>query len=205
MASSAEILVELLRPHVRDPRVLAAIREVPRDAFVPHALQAEAWANRPLPIGEGQTISQPLIVARMCALLELEGEERVLDVGTGSGYHAALLARLAAEVVSVERHASLARSAAERLAALGIHNVEVRTGDGALGAPDSAPFDAINVAAAAADGTVPVALEEQLAPGGRLIAPVGGRHQRLVLVRRSHDGGTLRRRRLEGVRFVPLV
>jgi protein-L-isoaspartate(D-aspartate) O-methyltransferase len=205
VARTADALVDLLCAHVSDPRVLEAIRTVPRDAFVPAELRSQAWENRPLPIPEGQTISQPLIVARMCALLELRGEELVLDVGTGSGYHAALLARLGGRVVSVERHEALARSAAARLARLGIGNVEVRTGDGALGAPDVAPFDAVNVAAAAAGDTVPAALEDQLAPGGRLVAPVGGEDQRLVLVRRSADGRRLARRALEGVRFVPLV
>ncbi|HEX8105744.1 MAG TPA: protein-L-isoaspartate(D-aspartate) O-methyltransferase, partial [Solirubrobacteraceae bacterium] len=168
---------------------------------------AEAWENRPLPIGEGQTISQPLVVARMCALLELRPGVRVLDVGTGSGYHAALLAHLVApggRVISVERHGSLARAAAARLASLGVDGVEVRLGDGALGAPDEAPFDAVNVAAAGRE--VPGELVAQLAPGGRLVAPVGeGEDQRLVLVRRSADGRHVERRALEPVRFVPLV
>jgi len=205
--TAADRLVEHLASQIGDRRVLEAVRSVPRDAFVPADLQDEAWENRPLPIGEEQTISQPLVVARMCALLELRGDERVLDVGTGSGYHAALLAVLAREVVSVECRASLAEEAAARLTRLGIATVEVRIGDGARGAPDAAPFDAINVAAAVAGSRVPPALEAQLAPGGRLVAPVTGDRdaQRLVLVRRNAGGDRLIRRPLEPVRFVPLV
>jgi protein-L-isoaspartate(D-aspartate) O-methyltransferase len=198
----AEELVRELRGSLSDERVLAAIRDVPRDVFVPEALHGEAWDNVPLPIGCDQTISQPLVVARMCELLELEGGERVLDVGTGSGYHAALLARLAAEVYSIERHAELSASAARALAAVGAGNVTLVVGDGSRGLPEHAPYDAINVAAAARR-RVPPALIDQLAPGGRLVAPVEERGgQRLALVRR-HDG-ELRVSRLERVRFVPL-
>jgi protein-L-isoaspartate(D-aspartate) O-methyltransferase len=195
-------LLDTLRAHVKDKRVLEAMRAVPRDRFVPPELAAEAWENAPLPIGAGQTISQPLVVARMCELLELTGAERVLDVGTGSGYHAAILARLCAHVWSIERHADLSRQAAANLRAAGVDNVTLAVGDGALGLPDFAPFDAINVAAAAGSA-VPEALEAQLAPGGRLIAPVEDGDQRLYLVRRT--GGELQRRSLERVRFVPLV
>jgi protein-L-isoaspartate(D-aspartate) O-methyltransferase len=195
-------LLRTLRKHVSDQRVLDAMHAVPRDRFVPPELLAEAWENAPLPIGEGQTISQPLVVARMCELLELTGSERVLDVGTGSGYHAAILARLAAHVWSIERHAELSRQAAANLRAAGVANVTLTVGDGALGLPEHAPFDAINVAAAAV-ATVPEALEAQLAPGGRLVAPVEDGDQRLYLVRRTGD--ELQRRSLERVRFVPLV
>jgi protein-L-isoaspartate(D-aspartate) O-methyltransferase len=195
-------LLHTLRAHVRDKRVLEAMRAVPRDLFVPPELAAEAWQNAPLPIGAGQTISQPLVVARMCELLELTGAERVLDVGTGSGYHAAILARLCAHVWSIERHAELSRQAAANLRAAGVENVTLSVGDGALGLPDVAPFDAINVAAAAW-AAVPPALEAQLAPGGRLVAPVEDGDQRLYLVRRTD--GELQRRSLERVRFVPLV
>src|SRR3954468_3800699 len=149
MRAPADRLVSELRGKVFDPRVLSAVRAVPRDRFVPEDLQADAWENIPLPIGCGQTISQPLVVARMCELLELRGDERVLDVGTGSGYHAALLARLAAHVWTIERHAALSEQAARNLAAAGVENVTLRVGDGARGLPDAAPFDAINVAAAA--------------------------------------------------------
>jgi protein-L-isoaspartate(D-aspartate) O-methyltransferase len=195
-------LLAELRPHVGDARVLAAVRDVPRELFVPEDLQADAWENVPLPIGQGQTISQPLVVARMCELLELRGGERVLDVGTGSGYHAALLARLAGHVWSIERHAALSEQAARNLAAAGVENVTLAVGDGARGLPEAAPFDAINVAAAAG-AAVPAALEEQLGPDGRLVAPVQNGDQRLVVVRRS--GGALTRTSLERVRFVPLV
>jgi protein-L-isoaspartate(D-aspartate) O-methyltransferase len=151
--------------------VLEAVRTVPRDVFVPEELRDDAWENVPLPIGAEQTISQPLVVARMLELLELTGDERVLDVGTGSGYHAALLARLCAHVWSIEVHQELSERAAAALAAVGITNVTLLVGDGALGWPEAAPFDAINVAAAA-EGSVPEPLLSQLAPGGRLVAVI---------------------------------
>jgi protein-L-isoaspartate(D-aspartate) O-methyltransferase len=195
-------LLQTLRPYVKDERVLAALRAVPRDRFVPAELAGEAWDNVPLPIGAGQTISQPLVVARMCELLELKPTDRVLDVGTGSGYHAALLAFLAARVWSIERHAELSLQAAANLRAADVENVTLVVGDGALGLPDAAPFDAINVAAAAG-AAVPPALEAQLAPGGRLVAPVEDGDQRLCFVRRGE--AELERRVLERVRFVPLV
>lgn len=194
-------LLAQLRPHVDDDRVLAAVHDVPRDRFVPPGLAKEAWNNIPLPIGADQTISQPLVVARMCELLQLRGDERILDVGTGSGYHAAILARLGAHVWSIERHASLSSQAAANLAAAGVTNVTLLVGDGSRGLPEEAPFHAINVAAAAT--TVPPALEEQLSVGGRLVAPVENGGQRLYLVERTARG--LERRALERVRFVPLV
>jgi protein-L-isoaspartate(D-aspartate) O-methyltransferase len=203
MSNDAAQLVEGLRPYVAEHRVLEAVGRVPRDLFVPAEERSRAWENVPLPIGSGQTISQPLVVARMCELLELHGSERVLDVGTGSGYHAALLAVLAGSVVSIERHAELARQAATNLRDAGIEGVEVIVGDGSQGHPPGAPYDAINVAAAAWRD-VPPALEEQLAPGGRLVTPVARRGQRLVRVRREPDG-SLTRDALEAVRFVPLV
>jgi protein-L-isoaspartate(D-aspartate) O-methyltransferase len=201
-AVTCERLVDELRPHVRDERVLAAVAAVPRDLFVPRGLADAAWANTALPIGSGQTISQPVVVARMCELLALRGEERVLDVGTGSGYHAAVLARLAAEVWSIEREPRLARRAVRTLAAAGIGNVHVGVGDGSRGYPPVAPYGAINVAAAAT-GEPPAALEEQLDLGGRLVVPVDGRDQRLMRVRREPGG--LVREWHEPVRFVPLV
>jgi protein-L-isoaspartate(D-aspartate) O-methyltransferase len=202
MAGPVDRLLRELRQGVADERVLAAVRSVPRDVFVPDELQAEAWDNVPLPIGCGQTISQPLVVARMCELLDLRGTDRVLDVGTGSGYHAALLARLAAHVYSIEVHEELSERAAERLAAAGVQNVTLVVGDGSRGLPAHAPYDAINVAAAAG-GAVPPALADQLGPGGRLVLPIEDGEQRLVLLRRTSSG--LDRRALERVRFVPLV
>jgi protein-L-isoaspartate(D-aspartate) O-methyltransferase len=202
MPAAPERLMRTLRRYVDDERVLAAMADVPRDRFVPPDLLDEAWENIPLPIGAGQTISQPLVVARMCELLELTGDETVLDVGTGSGYHAAVLARLARHVYSIEVHASLSRVAAENLRAAGAENVTLEVGDGTRGLPRYAPYDAINVAAAAG-GAIPPALAEQLAPGGRLVAPVETGDQRLVVARRTPDGISLTE--LERVRFVPLV
>jgi protein-L-isoaspartate(D-aspartate) O-methyltransferase len=195
-------LMSTLRRHVADERVLSVIASVPRERFVPPDLREEAWENIPLPIGAGQTISQPLVVARMCELLELTGDETVLDVGTGSGYHAALLARLARHVYSIEVHASLSRQAADNLRSAGVENVTLVVGDGSRGLPERAPYDAINVAAAAG-GAIPPALAEQLAPGGRLVAPVEDGEQRLVVARRVGDSVALTE--LERVRFVPLV
>ncbi len=200
--AAPERLMRELRPHVADSRVLAAMASVPRERFVPPKLRAEAWENIPLPIGSGQTISQPLVVARMCELLELRGDEAVLDVGTGSGYHAAVLARLAARVYSIEVHEHLSRTAAANLAAAGVDNVTLAVGDGRRGLPEHAPFAAINVAAAAG-GAIPPALADQLADGGRLVAPVENGEQRLVVAHRTPEGVALRR--LERVRFVPLV
>ncbi len=191
-------LLASLREHVADERVLAAIAAVDRAAFVPPDLRAHAYDDEALPLGEGTaTISQPRVVAIMLALLDVRPGHRVLDVGTGSGWHAALLAQLGGRVWSVERDPVLAARAAPRLAPAG---VTVVIGDGSRGLPDAAPYDRVNVAASAA-GDVPPALLEQLAPGGRIVVPVG---ERLVLVSRAADG-TLERRDAGGVRFVPLV
>lgn len=195
-------LVSELRPHVANEQVLAAIAAVPREHFVDRLDRRRAYENRALPIACGQTISQPLVVARMLAVLELETQDRVLDIGTGSGYHAALLALLAGHVLTIERHPQLAARARQKLAALGLDNVEVIIADGTEGVPERGPFDAINVAAATGD-EVPGALERQLAPGGRMVVPVGEAEQHLILVRRTAEG--LRRTTLEAVRFVPLV
>lgn len=195
-------LLDQLSVRIRDRRVLDAIAAVPRDLFVPASLRADAWSNTSLPIAEGQTISQPTVVARMCELLELTGDETVLDVGTGSGYHAAVLAQLTARVISIERWPSLSLSARGALDAAGIENVTLVVGDGSRGHPSAAPYEAINVAAAS-DRDVPRALVDQLADGGRLVAPVDGGEQRLTLIRRRGHG--LEREHHDPVRFVPLI
>lgn len=203
-AATATELVAELRPSIGDERVLAAIAAVPRELFVPRRLRELAYENVALPIGLGQTISQPLVVARMLEELALAPEDRVLDVGTGSGYHAALLARLTRHVWTIERHAELSARAARSLWAAGAGNVTVLVGDGSRGWIAEAPYDAINVAAAAGP-RIPLALERQLGTAGRLVAPVGGDDdQRLVRVVRRRDGA-LERTMLEGVRFVPLI
>ena len=198
-----EQLLDSLRARVADERVLDALATVPRELFIAPALARFAYADRPLPIGGGQTISQPSLVARMCELLELRDDDVVLDVGTGSGYHAALLSRLCRHVHGVELDEELAAQAARSLELAGIHNVTVVAGDGSTGLPGWAPFDAINVAATAS-GEVPAALQRQLAVGGRLIAPVDrDGHEHLILLRRSRDG--IERAVLDAVRFVPLL
>jgi protein-L-isoaspartate(D-aspartate) O-methyltransferase len=199
-------LIDELRDAIADERVLDALRTVPREAFVSRALRARAYDNVALPIGHGQTISQPLIVARMTELLRLQPTDRVLDVGTGSGYHAAVLARLAAHVWTIERHRALSEAAAARLREAGVENATTIVGDGSRGLAAEAPFDAINVAAAAWP-EVPPALARQLAPGGRLVAPVGASGQQLVLLERGVgvQADTLTHTLLEPVRFVPLI
>ncbi len=193
---------QLRRRGVSDERVLSAMGRVPRELFVPEALRGVAYEDGALPIGHRQTISQPYMVGAICSLLELSGGERVLDVGTGSGYQAAVLAELAGEVVTIERVPELAESARDALAAAGYEDVEVRVGDGSLGVPDRAPFHAIAVAAAAP--SVPRALYDQLGAGGRLVFPRGSRWgQELVLIVRTEEGPV--ERASVPCRFVPLV
>lgn len=187
---------------IRDERVLRAFAEVPRQLFVPGYLQDQAYDDAPLPIGAGQTISQPLMVALMLEALELTGTERVLDVGSGSGYQAALLGRLAREVVSVEVVPELVEMARANLELAGIVNVEVVRGDGSLGYPTRAPYDAIVVAAGSPE--VPQALVDQLADGGRLVIPVGGRYGQDCLRIRKRAEHTYQED-LGACAFVPLV
>jgi protein-L-isoaspartate(D-aspartate) O-methyltransferase len=190
---------QLRRRGIEDERVLEAMAAVPRERFVPADVRERAYRDGALPIGEGQTISQPWIVARMAALLRLAGPERVLEVGTGSGYSAAVLARLCSHVVTIERIAPLAATARALFVELGLRNVEVREGDGSLGVPDRAPFDGI-VVTAAPEGGPPRPLLDQLAPGAPLVCPVErGGDERLV---RVIDG---REETIAPVRFVPLV
>ena len=199
-----DLLRELHRHGVRDRRLLLAIATVPRERFLPRELRERAWENRPLPIGAGQTISQPLIVGVMTQALQLDGDEHVLEIGTGSGYQAAILAKLAASVTTIERDPALAQRAAERLRRLGYRNVEVHVGDGSQGWPARAPYDRIIVTAAAR--RLPPPLLEQLSDteGARLVIPIGdSAHQRLYLFERH--AGRLHRSDLGPVRFVPLV
>ncbi|MBN2476965.1 MAG: protein-L-isoaspartate(D-aspartate) O-methyltransferase [Pirellulales bacterium] len=187
---------------IKDPRVLEVMGRVPRHRFVPERLQKSAYADNPLPIGHGQTISQPYIVALMTQLVRPKAEGRALDIGTGSGYQAAVLAELCKDVYSIEIVKPLAEEAKQQLKDLGYKNVTVRHGDGYRGWPEHAPFDVIIVAAA--PDHVPQPLVDQLAPGGRLVIPVGDRWQSLVMIERQKDGG-LRRETIAGVMFVPMT
>ena len=187
---------------IRDERVLDAMARVPRHEFVPERFQAQAYEDHPIPIGYGQTISQPYIVALMLEALALEPTDKVLEIGTGSGYQTALLAELAASVYSIERHAGLAQNAERVLAKLGYTNIVVLVGDGSEGLPQDAPFDAIIVSAAAPE--LPSTLVEQLRDGGRMVIPVGPAHaQELQLAQKQQ--GQLLVSYLEGCRFVPLI
>ncbi len=197
----AMVEVQIKARGIRDERVLQAMLKVPRHSFVPSDLRTYAYGDEPLPIGEGQTISQPYIVAYMTEALRLTGGERVLEIGTGSGYQTAILAELAREVYTVEIVASLSLRAQEVLRELNYQNIFFRVGDGGLGWRESAPFDAIIVTAA--PRIVPKALEDQLAGSGRMVIPVGIEYQELLLVERGKKGFS--RRNLLPVRFVPLV
>jgi protein-L-isoaspartate(D-aspartate) O-methyltransferase len=186
---------------VRDPRVLAAMRKVPRHLFVPANAQADAHYDGPLPIGHEQTISQPFIVASMSEALELRGNEKVLEIGTGSGYQAAVLAELAAQVYSIEIVQPLAEQSDQLLKKLGYTNITVRHGDGYKGWPEAAPFDAIIVTAAPPE--IPQALIDQLKLGGRMVIPVGGGEQHLLRITKTPQG--IQKEHLYPVRFVPMI
>jgi protein-L-isoaspartate(D-aspartate) O-methyltransferase len=198
----AQLVETLQRKGIRDLAVLRAVRMVPRHLFVPESVRHRAYDDAALPIGSGQTISQPWVQARYLELLSLTGRERVLEVGTGSGYQTALLAMVCDAVFSVERIPALAQRARATLEAAGIRNVTVLVGDGTLGWRPFAPYDAILVAAASPE--IPAPLVEQLAPGGRMVIPLGGRaNQTLTLARR--EGDQLRTTTVADVRFVPLL
>ena len=195
---------QLARRGIRDPRVLDAMARVPREAFLPPALAPYAYDDRALPIDCGQTISQPYVVALMIEALHLDPEARVLEVGAGSGYAAAVLATLAAEVYAIERHPDLAEEASGRLARLGYDNVVVRVGDGTLGWPEAAPFEGILVSAAAPEA--PPSLLAQLMVGGRMVIPIGDAAFGQEVTRiTKEDDGDVTREALGGVRFVPLL
>jgi len=194
--------LQIVRRGIKDPRVIAAMKKVPRHFFVPESMRSQAYEDHPLPIEEKQTISQPYIVALMTEALQLKGHEKVLEIGTGSGYQTAILAELADKVFTIERIPLLAEKARKRLEELGYKNIVYRIGDGTLGWPEEAPFDGILVSAAAP--SIPQPLIDQLAMGGRLIIPVGDRlSQELVLVERVPEG--IRKSFLGGVRFVDLI
>jgi protein-L-isoaspartate(D-aspartate) O-methyltransferase len=196
------VMQQLVKRGIRDERVLQVMRGIPRHLFVPVRHRSMAYEDMPLPIGHEQTISQPLMVAMMTEALRLRGHERVLEIGTGSGYQAAILSRLAGVVFSIERISALAAQARAALAIVGIMNVHVLVGDGSLGLPEHGPYDAIVVTAASPK--VPPALIDQLKLGGRLLIPVGDRHeQTLVRLTRTNNGPQVER--LGGCRFVPLI
>ena len=199
---AAMALQQLARRGIRDQRVLDAMRRVPRETFVAADLANDAYADSALPIDCDQTISQPVIVALMTQALQLTGQERVLEIGTGSGYQAAILAELAAAVFSIERHAELSRQAAARLLRLGYQNVFLKVGDGALGWPEEAPFDRIIITAAAE--ACPPALWEQLTEGGVLVGPFGPPAEQ-ALYEMHKIGGQPQSKVLTGCRFVPLL
>jgi protein-L-isoaspartate(D-aspartate) O-methyltransferase len=194
---------QLRRRDIRDQRVLEAMAKVPRHEFVPAQYWPEAYADHPVPIGEQQTTSQPYIIAAMLQAAEIKPQDRVLEIGAGSGYQTALLAELAAQVFAVERHPALSANARSRLDRLGYANVTLITGDGSAGLPESAPFNAIIVAAAAP--RVPPVLMDQLAPGGRLVIPVGDSEHQVLKLARKDANGAVSVHTLEGCRFVPLI
>jgi protein-L-isoaspartate(D-aspartate) O-methyltransferase len=203
-ARKIRLIMQLRRSGVTDTSVLAVIERLPRETFVPRSFLDQAYEDMALPIGSGQTISQPLVVAMMTQALELHDRLKVLEVGTGSGYQAAVLSRLVRRVYTIERHRALLHEAEARFHQLGFHNITTRAGDGTKGWPEQAPFDRILVTAAA-DGDIPQTLTDQLALGGVMVAPLGNdrRDQRVYRIRRTETG--LQREELWPVRFVPLL
>jgi len=202
-AARDKMVEQQLRPRgIRDQRILDVMRRVPREAFVPNSIARDAYADGALPIDCNQTISQPVIVAMMTDALQLSGDEKILEIGTGSGYQTAILAELAAEVFSIERHEDLTRQARDRLQELGYQNIHLHTGDGSLGWPDESPFDRIIITAAAAE--CPSALWDQLREGGILVAPFGPPSDQ-VLYEMHKIAGQPQSKALTGCRFVPLV
>jgi protein-L-isoaspartate(D-aspartate) O-methyltransferase len=202
-AKVLRLLMELRGLGITDARVLGAIERVPRDAFVPAAFKDQAWENVALPISHAQTISQPLVVALMTQALDVGDRHKVLEIGTGSGYQAAVLAKLARRVFTMERHRALLKEAENRFAELKLHNITTRFGDGSKGWPEQAPFDRIIVTAAATE--VPQVLLDSLAEGGILVAPVGEERRDQQLLRIRRDQGRFITEDLGPVRFVPLV
>ena len=203
-ARKIRLIMQLRRSGVTDTTVLAVIERLPRETFVPRSFLDQAYEDMALPIGSGQTISQPLVVAMMTQALELHDRLKVLEVGTGSGYQAAVLSRLVRRVYTIERHRALLHEAEARFHQLGLHNITTRAGNGTKGWPEQAPFDRILVTAAA-DGDIPKTLTDQLAIGGVMVAPLGNdrRNQRVYRIRRTETG--LQREELWPVRFVPLL
>jgi len=202
-ARKIRLVMRLRQAGISDTGVLSAIERIPREAFVPPSFQDQAYEDRTLPIGQGQTLSQPQVVARMTQALKLDRRLKVLEVGTGSGYQAAILSRLCRRLYTIERYRALTEEAEERFRALRLHNITTRVGDGSLGWPEQAPFARIIVTAAAAG--VPGTLVDQLADGGLMVVPVGRPGAEQVLLRLSRDGDALHEESLGGVRFVPLV
>jgi protein-L-isoaspartate(D-aspartate) O-methyltransferase len=203
MPKVLRLLMELRGLGITDARTLGAIERVPRDIFVPAAFKDQAWENVALPIGHAQTISQPLVVALMTQALEVGDRHKVLEIGTGSGYQTAVLAKLCRRVFTMERHRGLLKEAEKRFAELKLHNVTTRFGDGTKGWPEQAPFDRIIVTAAAPE--LPAILRDSLAEGGILVAPIGEERRDQQLVRVSRRDGTFLTEELGPVRFVPLV
>jgi protein-L-isoaspartate(D-aspartate) O-methyltransferase len=206
MAQQREQMVEqqIRSRGIRDPAILAAMAKVPRELFAVPEYRAQAYDDTPLPIPAGQTISQPYVVALMIEALQLRAADRVLEIGAGSGYAAAVLSRIAGEVYTVERHEELVLYARERFRELGYENVKVRHGDGTLGWPEHAPYDGIIVAAGGPQ--IPVSLRQQLAPGGRMVIPIGRQRERQQLVRITRQSeGHFQQEKLGHVRFVPLI